>query len=72
MLQVCDFILISCYVISPPRAAATATGTEVAFTSESVGNELVQNRVLGKLVDCFTPSNLPTWWIQEKNLEMSS
>ena len=68
MLQVCDFILISCYFVSPPRAAATATGTEVAFTSESVVNELAQNKVLSKLVDCFTPSNLPTRWIQAKNL----
>lgn len=60
MFQVCDSIHIPYRAISPPRAAATATGTEVAFTSESVGNELVQNKVLGKLVDHFTPSNLPT------------
>jgi len=29
------------------QAAATATGTNVAFTSESIGNELVQNKELG-------------------------
>ena len=37
------------------RAAATATGTTVAFTSESKTNELVQNKALGKLINSFTP-----------------
>lgn len=54
MLQVCYSIHISYRATSFPRAAAAATGTDVAFTSESVANELVQNKVLGKLIDCFT------------------
>lgn len=62
MLQVRNFFhtSIPCHAVSSPRAAAAATGTDVAFTSESIGNELVQNKVLGKLVNCFIPGILQT------------
>lgn len=49
MLPVRNTIQISYNTTSFPRAAATATGTTIAFTSESVANELVQNGALGEL-----------------------
>lgn len=54
MLSVCDSPHIHYCTISFPRAAAAATGTNVAFTSESMANELIQNKALGKPPDHFT------------------